>query len=40
MAIIHSAIAEGEADIKAGRVRPYSPEILDELTQDILNENG
>lgn len=40
LAIIHSAIAEGEADIKAGRVRPYSPEILDELTQDVLSENG
>lgn len=40
MAIIHSAIAEGEADIKAGRTRPYSPKILDELTQDVLSENG
>ena len=40
MAALHSAIAEGEADIKAGRVRAYAPKILDELTQDVLNENG
>ena len=40
MAIIHSAIAEGEADIKAGRSRAYSPKMLDELTQEVLSENG
>lgn len=40
MALIHSAIAEGEADIKAGRTRVYSPDILDALTRDVLDENG
>ena len=40
MAALQSAIAEGDADIKAGRVRAYSPDLLDELTQDVLSENG
>lgn len=40
MAEIHSALAEGEADIKAGRIKAYSPDALDKLTQDILNEHG
>ena len=40
MASIHGAIIEGEADIQAGRVKAYYPKLLDELTQDVLNENG
>lgn len=40
MAIIHSAIMEGEADIQAGRVTSYSPELMDDLTQEVLNENA
>jgi putative addiction module CopG family antidote len=40
MAIIHGAIMEGEADINAGRTRAYSPKLLDELTQAVLDENG
>ncbi len=39
MAVIHSAIMEGEADIQAGRVTTYSPKVLDKLTQDILSEH-
>lgn len=40
MAFIHSAILEGEADIQAGRTKEYSPKMLDNLTQEILDENG
>jgi len=36
MAVIHSAIAEGEQDIKEGRVRAYNPQMLDEMTNDVL----
>jgi len=40
MALIHSAILEGEADIQAGRVKAYTPKLLDDLTQEVLDENG
>jgi len=40
MAAINAAIAEGEADIKAGRVKTYSPRLIDQLTDEVLHENG
>jgi len=40
MAVIHSAIAEGERDIKEGRVRAYSPQMLDDMTNDVLKDHG
>lgn len=40
MAFVHSAILEGEADIQAGRVKDYTPKLLDDLTQEVLDENG
>ncbi len=40
MATISAAIAEGEVDIKAGRVRKYTPELIDELTAEVLSENA
>lgn len=36
IALLHAAIAEGEADIKAGRVELYSPEVIDRLTEEVL----
>ena len=40
MAVIHSAIAEGEQDIKEGRVRAYDPQMLDDMTNDVLKDHG
>ena len=40
MAVIHSAIAEGEQDIKEGRVRAYTPQMLDDMTNDVLKDHG
>lgn len=40
LASIHLAIAEGEADIQAGQVQEYSPELINRLTDDVLRENG
>lgn len=40
IAAIHAAIAEGEADVTAGRIIAYSPELIDQLTEDVLHENG
>ena len=40
MAVIHSAIAEGERDIKEGRVRAYTPQMLDDMTNDVLKDHG
>ena len=40
MAVIHSAIAEGEQDIKEGRVCAYTPQMLDDMTNDVLKDNG
>ena len=40
IATIHSAIAEGEQDIKEGRVRAYNPQMLDDMTNDVLNDHG
>jgi|GEM_PF-5698375 len=34
--IFDAAITEGEADIKAGRVEPYSPAVIDRLTAQVL----
>jgi putative addiction module CopG family antidote len=36
IALLHSAIAEGEADIQAGRVELYSPALIDRLTEEVL----
>ena len=33
------AIAEGETDIKAGRVDLYSPELIDQIDRDVIS-NG
>ncbi|MCB1563912.1 MAG: hypothetical protein KDJ75_10085 [Alphaproteobacteria bacterium] len=33
---IQKIIAEGEADVQAGRLTPYSPELLDKLTREVL----
>lgn len=38
MAVIHQALAEGEADIKAGRIKPYSPEMLKDMTEEALQD--
>ncbi len=40
MAMVNAIIAEGEADIQAGRVRAYSPALIDQLTEEVMNENG
>jgi putative addiction module CopG family antidote len=40
MAAIHSAIAEGEQDIKEGRFRAYTPQMLDDMTNDVLKDHG
>ena len=40
IAAINAALAEGEADIKAGRVTPYSPGLIDQLTDEVLRDNG
>ncbi|MFA9562746.1 MAG: type II toxin-antitoxin system ParD family antitoxin, partial [Nitrospirota bacterium] len=40
IAAINATLAEGEADIKAGRVKPYSPELIDQLTDEVLRDNG
>ena len=40
LAAMNAAIAEGEADIQAGRVSTYRPELLDQLTDDVLSDNG
>lgn len=29
-------LAEGESDIKTGKVMPYRPELLDKLTKEVL----
>jgi putative addiction module CopG family antidote len=36
IASFHVAIAEGEADIQAGRIELYSPELIDRLTEEVL----
>lgn len=33
IASVHAAIAEGEADIAAGRTTPYSPELMREISE-------
>jgi putative addiction module CopG family antidote len=38
MAVIHHAIAEGEDDIKAGRMKAYSSEMLRDMTDEVINE--
>ncbi len=40
IAVINAALAEGEADIKAGRVKPYSPALIDQLTDEVLRHDG
>lgn len=40
LAALQMAITEGEGDITAGRVTEYSHDLLDQLTHDVLNENG
>jgi len=35
IAAINAAIAEGVADIKAGRVTTYSPRLIDQLTDKV-----
>ena len=40
LAAIQAAIAEGEADIQAGRVSAYVPTLIDQLTDDVLSNNG
>jgi|GEM_PF-1199859 putative addiction module CopG family antidote len=36
IALFHATIAEGEADIQAGRVELYNPELIDRLTSEVL----
>jgi putative addiction module CopG family antidote len=36
IALFHATIAEGEADIQAGRVELYNPELIDRLTEEVL----
>ncbi len=38
LAAIHTAIAEGEDDIEARRVKEYSPELIDQLAEEVLSE--
>jgi len=38
IAITSAALTEGEADIKAGRVKRYSPALIDELTAEVVCE--
>ena len=33
---INLKIAEGEMDIKAGRVEKYTPQLIDRLTEEVL----
>ncbi len=40
LAASNAAIAEGEADIHAGRVSVYSPKLIDQLTEEVLSTNG
>ncbi len=40
VALIHEAIAEGENDIQAGRHVLYSPELIDQLTAEVIQENA
>ncbi|GJL66956.1 MAG: hypothetical protein NPIRA05_19270 [Nitrospirales bacterium] len=40
MTAINAAIAESEADIKAGRVKTYSPRLIDQLTDEVLLDHG
>ena len=40
IATINATLAEGEADIKAGRVKPYSPGLIDQLTDEVLRDHG
>ncbi len=40
VAAINAALAEGEADIHAGRVSAYKPELIDQLTEEVLANNG
>jgi putative addiction module CopG family antidote len=37
LAYIQSAIAEGEADIAAGRYTTYTPGFFDSITEDIIS---
>lgn len=37
LAIIQAAIAEGETDIKAGRVKPYSRKLMKQLSDEALS---
>lgn len=39
LAYINAAIAEGEADIAAGRVVDYKPELIDKITNDAINNH-
>ena len=34
---LHSHLLEGEADIRAGRIKKYKAEILDRMTQDVID---
>lgn len=36
IALSHAAIAEGEADIQAGRIELYTPALIDRLTEEVL----
>jgi len=38
IAAIQSLIAEGEADIAAGRVAPYSKQLMDDISKTILRK--
>ena len=33
---LHSHLLEGEVDIRAGRIKKYKAEILDRMTQDVI----
>jgi putative addiction module CopG family antidote len=40
IATINAILAEGETDIKVERVKPYSPGLIDHLTDEVLHDNG
>ena len=40
IATIHALIAEGEADITAGRVVPYTKGLMDSIYEKAMNQAG
>ncbi|WP_454062622.1 type II toxin-antitoxin system ParD family antitoxin [Candidatus Nitrospira salsa] len=38
LASINAALADGEADIQAGRVKTYSPRLINQLTDEVLHK--